>query len=68
MLDLWPGRSEAKVKAEALREWIAEWPTTPDDGTFLAYVARDGLARADRLGVVGHDVGDTPVGMGVRKG
>lgn len=47
VLDLLPGRSEAKVKAEALREWIAEWPTTPDDGTFLADVARDGLARAD---------------------
>ena len=52
-LSLLPGRSEAKVKAEALREWIAEWPTTPDDGTFLADVARDGLARADRLAAEG---------------
>lgn len=40
---------DREVKAEALREWIAEWPTTPSDGTFLADVARDGLARADRL-------------------
>ena len=53
VLDLLPGRSEAEVKAEALREWIAEWPTTPDDGTFLADVARDGLARADRLAAGG---------------
>ena len=52
-LGLWPGRSEAEVKAEGLREWIAEWPTTPDDGTFLADVARDGLARADRLAAEG---------------
>lgn len=37
------------AKAEALREWIAEWPTTPGDGTFLADVARDGLARAAAL-------------------
>lgn len=40
---------KAKVKAEALREWIDGWPTTPDDGTFLASVARDGRARADEL-------------------
>lgn len=40
----------AQAKAEGLREWIAEWPTTPDDGTFLWTVARDGLARADRIG------------------
>ena len=39
VLDLWPGRTESEVKGEALREWIAEWPTTPDDGTFLAQIA-----------------------------
>lgn len=38
-----------QVKAAALREWIAEWPTTPDDNTFLARVADDGLRRADRI-------------------
>ena len=53
VLDLLPGRLGAEVAAEALREWIAEWPTTPDDGTFLADVARDGLARADRLATEG---------------
>lgn len=37
------------LRAEALREWIAEWPTVPGDGTFLADVARDGLSRADRI-------------------
>lgn len=42
-----------EVQAEALRDWIREWPTTPGDGTFLADVARDGLARADRLAAEG---------------
>ena len=37
------------IAAEALREWIAEWPTTPSDGTFLADVARNGLERAASL-------------------
>lgn len=45
-LALFPARTEAEVKAEALREWIAEWPTAPSDGTFLADVARNGLERA----------------------
>jgi hypothetical protein len=37
------------VAARALREWIAEWPASPGDGSFLGDVARDGLDRADRL-------------------
>lgn len=49
-------QARAEGKAEGLREWIAEWPTTPDDRTFLSSVARDGLARADRVGA------DTPEG------
>jgi hypothetical protein len=40
---------ERAAAVKALRDWIGEWPTTPDDGTFLADVARDGLARADRI-------------------
>lgn len=38
-----------KARAAELRAWISEWPTTTGDGTFLATVARDGLARADRI-------------------
>ena len=44
-----PAQDERAIAAKALRDWISEWPTTPDDGTFLASVARDGLARADRI-------------------
>jgi len=38
-----------KTKADALREWVNEWPVDGDVGIFLAAVKRDGLARADRL-------------------
>ena len=49
VLALLPGRTENQVKAEALREWIVEWPTVPGDMTFLADVARSAMDRADRI-------------------
>ena len=54
-LDLWPWRSEAEVKAEALRE-AADWLADMDDGrdTGQHRAGRDIIARlrdrADRLG------------------
>ncbi len=40
---------ERAAAAKALRSWVNEWPTTEGDGTFLADVKRDGLARADQI-------------------
>ena len=58
VLDLWPGRSEAEVKAEALRE-AADWLAHMDDGrdTGQHRAGRDIIARlrdrADRLAAEG---------------
>jgi hypothetical protein len=49
IVDAYVAGERERAKAEALREWISEWPTTPGDGTFLGEVARDGLGRADRI-------------------
>lgn len=60
VLDLWPGRSEAEVKAEALRE-AADWLADMDDGrdTGQHRAGRDIIARlrarADRLAAEGGD-------------
>jgi hypothetical protein len=35
---------------------------------FDGFAAHPSTTARRSLGVVGHDVGDTPVGMGVRKG
>lgn len=57
-LDLWPGRSEAEVKAEALRE-AADWLADMDDGRDAGQhrAGRDIIARlrarADRLAAEG---------------
>lgn len=58
VLDLWPGRSEAEVKAEALNE-AADWLADMDDGrdTGQHRAGRDIIARlrarADRLAAEG---------------
>ena len=58
VLDLWPGRSEATVKAEVLRE-AADWLADMDDGrdTGQHRAGRDIIARlrdrADRLAAEG---------------
>jgi hypothetical protein len=49
VFDAWLAEHDAEVRAQALRAWITEWPATPGDGTFLATVAREGRARADRI-------------------
>lgn len=44
---------DAAVAARALREWIADWPTTPGDGTFLntaVALARDLIDAAKAHG------------------
>ena len=37
------------IQAQALRDWIAEWPTTPDRTFRLADAAFEGLHRADLI-------------------
>lgn len=53
--DRWLAAHDREVAAKALRNWITEWPVSPGDRDFLGSVARDGLARADRIEAGGSD-------------